>query len=295
MLDTFSKDIVYKELPPPYTPTLFIELIRFIPGQPDTVLANGGASHPSSSTPHTSSHQAFNGNPYTQRALPHPTPRATPHSFSSPHPTIAPGAHMPPPPPWEVKWRRPVPASASATTATPQPAPPPVSAISVPSPSAASSSSVRRHSTSSSVTPLAAPAVLPGSDDKRLPSAVVPMTPPSASRKRKYPEGDASVSGASPYGSPAAKRLTPPPPPAPLSVPPPPPPATASSSSSSSPTPASSHRATQTLSPSLAMIMSPDSRHAPPFVGSSSASLPATPPQQRKVKLTCTNGEGTPR
>ncbi|KAH9163632.1 hypothetical protein EDB89DRAFT_2078608 [Lactarius sanguifluus] len=44
----------------------------------------------------------------------------------------------------------------------------------------------------------------------------------------------------------------------------------------------------------VGMIMSPDTRLAP-FVGSSSTSLPATPPQQRKVKLTYTNGEGTPR
>ena len=293
MLDTFSKDIVYKELPPPYTQTLFIELIRFIPGQPDTVLTNGGPSHPSGSSSHSS--HALNGNAYNPRAVPHPTPRATPHSFSPPHQINTPGAHMPPPPPWEVKWRRPV-----STSAPPPPAP--VTAISVPSPSA-SSSSVRRLSTSSSVTPLPAPAVVPGGDDKRLP-AVAPMTPPSASRKRKYPEGDAAVSSssaaaaaaghASPYGSPSCKRHTP-------AAEPPPPLATttttataSSSSSSSSPTPASGHRATQTLSPSLAMIMSPDTRLAP-FVGSSSASLPATPPQQRKVKLTYTNGEGTPR
>ncbi|KAF8265161.1 hypothetical protein EI94DRAFT_1736530 [Lactarius quietus] len=228
MLDTFSKDIVYKELPPPYTQTLFIELIRFIPGQPDTTL---------------------NGNPYNPRALPHPAPRATPHSFSPPHQINTPGAHMPPPPPWEVKW-------------------------------------IRRLSTSSSVTPLTAPAVLPVGEDKRLPAV------------RKYPEGDASGSAASPYASPSCKRHSPPPPlpHTPLSVPAPATTTTASSSSSSSPAPAPGpgHRATQTLSPSLAMIMSPDSRHVP-FVGSSSASLPATPPQQRKVKLTYTNAEGTPR
>jgi hypothetical protein len=77
--------------------------------------------------------------------------------------------------------------------------------------------------------------------------------------------------------------------------------ASAPTSSPAAPGPASSgHRATQTLSPSLALIMSPDSRHMPPFVvgssSSASVSLPATPPQQqRKVKLTYTNGEGTPR
>jgi hypothetical protein len=52
----------------------------------------------------------------------------------------------------------------------------------------------------------------------------------------------------------------------------------------------------QMLSLSLAMIMSPDSRHVL-FMGLSSTSLPATPPQQRKVKLMYmdTNAEGTPR
>jgi histone demethylase JARID1 len=35
MLDTFSKDMIYTKLPPPVTKTLFIELVRFTPGQPD--------------------------------------------------------------------------------------------------------------------------------------------------------------------------------------------------------------------------------------------------------------------
>jgi histone demethylase JARID1 len=35
MLDTFSKDMIYTELPPPVVKTLFIDLVKFIPGQPD--------------------------------------------------------------------------------------------------------------------------------------------------------------------------------------------------------------------------------------------------------------------
>lgn len=35
MLDTFSKDMIYTKLPSPVTKTLFIELVRFTPGQPD--------------------------------------------------------------------------------------------------------------------------------------------------------------------------------------------------------------------------------------------------------------------
>ncbi|OBZ70139.1 Multicopy suppressor of chk1 protein 1 [Grifola frondosa] len=41
MLDTFSKDIILMKLPQPYTQTLFVELMRFTPGQPDNVAANG--------------------------------------------------------------------------------------------------------------------------------------------------------------------------------------------------------------------------------------------------------------
>jgi [histone H3]-trimethyl-L-lysine4 demethylase len=279
MLDTFSKDIIYKELPPPYTQTLFIELIRFSPGQPDTVLTNGPSTHPSSSSSHPPHPPVPNGHSYHPRNLPPPPPRAPILPYSPPHPMNAPVAHMPPPPPWEVKWTRPVPAPTSA----PAP-PPPVSAAST---ITASSSSARRLSVSSVATPIV-------NDDKRLP-AVDPLTPPSASRKRKYPEGDAASERASPYGSPSYKRHTPGadplPPKAPTS-------SSSSSSSSSAPAPAPvppGHRATQTLSPSLAMIMSPDTRHVP-YVGTSSAPLPATPPQQqRKVKLTYTNGEGTPR
>ena len=315
MLDTFSKDIIYKDLPPPYTQTLFIELIRFSPGQPDTVLANGSSSHPGGTSfapGHLPSQPPpANGHTYHPRAQPPPPPpRAPIHPYSPPHRINVPAAHMPPPPPWEIKWTRPVPPSASAA------------ANSTP----ASSSSVGRLSISSSSTvPVPAPAPAPAAaavvyEDIRLP-AVPPLTPPSASRKRKYPEGDVATGRTSPYGSgsPSYKRPTPTPASAepmdhhtPSQTPafaPRPAPSSSSSSSSSSASasspaaqgPASSgHRPTQTLSPSLAMIMSPDSRHMPPFVvgtsSSASASLPATPPQQqRKVKLTYTNGEGTPR
>lgn len=322
MLDTFSKDIVYKDLPPPYTQTLFIELIRFSPGQPDTVLANGSSSHSGGASfapGHLPSHPPpTNGHTYHPRTLPPTLPRAPIHPYSPPHRINVPAAHVPPPPPWEIKWTRPVPPSSSAAL-------PPPAASATANSTPASSSSVRRLSiSSSSAVPVPVPApshsVAVVNEDMRLP-AVTPLTPPSASRKRKYPEGDVATERTSPYGSgsPSYKRRTP----TPASVEPidhrtpsqtpafAPRPALSSSSSSSSssapaptsspaaPGPASSgHRATQTLSPSLALIMSPDSRHMP-FVGTSSsasASLPATPPQQqRKVKLTYTNGEGTPR
>jgi len=313
MLDTFSKDIIYKELPPPYTQTLFIELIRFSPGQPDTVLANGSSVHSSGTSFASSQPPPANGHTYHPRTLPPPPPRAPIHPYSPPHRANVPAAHMPPPPPWEIKWTRPVPPPSSAAANS----------------TASSSSSVRRLSiSSSSAVPVPVPVPAPPhpvavvNEDMRLP-AVAPLTPPSASRKRKYPEGDVAMERTSPYGSgsPSFKRPTPTPASAesmdhhtpsqtPALAPRPAPSSSSSSSSPSAPASASSsvapgpassgHRATQTLSPSLAMIMSPDSRHMPPFVlgtsSSASASLPATPPQQqRKVKLTYTNGEGTPR
>ena len=321
MLDTFSKDIIYKELPPPYTQTLFIELIRFSPGQPDTVSANGSSTSSGSSFAPTQPPPA-NGHTYHPRTLPPPPPPRAP-IHPPPHRVNVPAALMPPPPPWEIKWTRPVPPPSSATL------PPPSTSVTVNSTPASSSPSVRRLSvSSSSAVPVPVPVTAPShpvaavNEDIRLPT-VTPLTPPSASRKRKYPEGDVATGRTSPYcsGSPSYKRRTPTPASAePMDHHTPsqtpalasrPAPSSSSSSSSSSahasassstaPGPASSgHRATQTLSPSLAMIMSPDTRHMPPFVvgtsSSASASLPATPPQQqRKVKLTYTNGEGTPR
>src|SRR6266478_5227133 len=304
MLDTFSRDIIYKELPPPYTQTLFIELIRFSPGQPDTVLANGSSSHSSGTTlapNHPPNHPLpTNGHSFHPRTLPPPPPpRAPIHPYSPPHRVNVPAAHMPPPPPWEIKWTRPVPPTSSTAL------PPSSASAAANSTPASSSSSMRRLSiSSSSAGPVPVPSlpVAVVNDDMRLP-AVTPLTPPSASRKRKYPEGDVATERTSPYGSgsPSYKRPTPAavsaepmdhtPSQTPAFVSLPAPPSSSSSSSSSSATASvssSGHRATQTLSPSLAMIMSPDSRHMPPFIRtSSSASLPATPPQQqRKVKLT---------
>lgn len=80
MLDTFSKDIVYLRLPPPYTQTLFVELIRFIPGQPDYVTtgpSNGGnAPHalPSSSMGHSNMN---NGGSNSQSRQPSHGPRSS--------------------------------------------------------------------------------------------------------------------------------------------------------------------------------------------------------------------------
>ncbi|KAF8638539.1 hypothetical protein AX17_002082 [Amanita inopinata Kibby_2008] len=98
MLDTFSKDIIYKRLPPPYTQTLFIELVRFQPGQPDVLQSNGNRT--SSQTNHQHYAPALPG-PSHPHAVPlpmHITPSSSSVSTSS-----SPSQHVPPPPPWS-RW-----------------------------------------------------------------------------------------------------------------------------------------------------------------------------------------------
>ncbi|KAH9855011.1 PLU-1-like protein-domain-containing protein [Lenzites betulinus] len=103
MLDTFSKDIVYMRLPPPYTQTLFVELIRFTPGQPDNVAANGSVAGPSMPSRngggppgHPPPMILANGSSAHPRAMhnPHPHPHSHQHSHPPhPHPHPHPHAH----------------------------------------------------------------------------------------------------------------------------------------------------------------------------------------------------------
>ncbi|CCM06448.1 uncharacterized protein FIBRA_08712 [Fibroporia radiculosa] len=154
MLETFSRDLVYMQLPPPYTQTLFVELIRFVPGVPENLgsrrlsplpphalpppnmsglMPHPGPSHTRPSHPG----HAPPPHPPSQRALP-----PSPLPYENGRPSASSGHHVPPPPPWSNQiW-----SNAGAT------APPPW-ARSHPEP---------MHS------PL--------------------TTPPQSSRKRKYPE-----------------------------------------------------------------------------------------------------------
>lgn len=105
-------------MPPPYTQTLFVELIRFTPGQPDSITGtNAGSSRSMAST---SASQAPFG-------LPSPHPRTGMPTMSHHHhgPPIAPrppspvlpydhgrprsrsgSMHVPPPPPWSSRSSR---------------------------------------------------------------------------------------------------------------------------------------------------------------------------------------------
>ncbi|PFH49242.1 hypothetical protein AMATHDRAFT_76277 [Amanita thiersii Skay4041] len=200
MLDTFSKDIIFKRLPPPYTQTLFIELVRFQPGQPDVLPSNGSRSSISDN------HQHYTP-PLPGPSHPHTIPVSLQISASSNAVSAQPASsnqHAPPPPPWS-RW---------ATMSTPSRPP----------------STQRRQI--------------------QIPEAPCPPTLPPPSRKRRHAES--SASGAEDY-----PRTTTVPPgphgpepapkrrilqgPLPIATQPPPAPA----------------RPTQTLSPSLALIVSP--------------------------------------
>lgn len=107
MLDTFSKDIVYTKMLPPYTQTLFVELVRFSPGQPE--LSNSSTPTPRSapmpmmprtaepgpSTHHRHSH--IHSTP-----IPLPTPPTPVYELARQPSTN--GHHVPPPPPWSTQW-----------------------------------------------------------------------------------------------------------------------------------------------------------------------------------------------
>ncbi|KII95303.1 hypothetical protein PLICRDRAFT_149931 [Plicaturopsis crispa FD-325 SS-3] len=212
MLETFSKEVVYMKLPPPYTQTLFVELIRFTPGQPDNAAANGtnGASSSARSSTSTASRQ--------------PAPSgASPHARHS----HAPSTHAPPPPPVPGVFD----ANRSATVATGQhvPPPPPWSRWSngVASPSASALTGPR-----------------PPTTDQGL------ATPPLAQRKRKYVDDDPADNAVASSHSPK-RRSVPRTPPVPAAGP-----------------SGSSGHAMQTVSPSLASLLSPsvDARpvRAPP-------------------------------
>ncbi|KAG1805191.1 PLU-1-like protein-domain-containing protein [Suillus subaureus] len=110
MLDTFSKEVVYMKMLPPYTQTLFVELIRFSPGQPD--LNNGNAPASRSVPAHTMSHIAEPG-PSTHHRHSHihsaPMPLPTPPTpvYELVRQPSANGHHVPPPPPWQSRPQSP--------------------------------------------------------------------------------------------------------------------------------------------------------------------------------------------
>ena len=256
-------------LPPPYTQTLFVELLRFTPGQPDNITANGASisaqparpmSGPSNSTPMSvtngSSAHPRSMHPHSHHSHSHSRSHSHSHSHSHPHsqPMSAPPpagpsydnsrppSHLPPPPPWALsltsRW-----SSAAAAAAPPGPS---------------------------------RPAPPPQSPAEQMRSPITGMqTPPLASRKRKYPEEVPPPHGPAPPDD----RLAP----APLIRSP----KRHQSTVSSPQPPAAVPRGSQGLSPSLAMMLSapgadirsPTRQQPPPAYGHGhhSHSIPPSP------------------
>lgn len=109
MLDSFSKDILYCKMDPPYTKTLFVDLVKFTPGQPDH---QGGAPLP------PVSRQTVLPPPVVRPPMPPAPPPShrpshpaalTPHTNGMDHNKMVPaaGRHVPPPPPWAQGWAPP--------------------------------------------------------------------------------------------------------------------------------------------------------------------------------------------
>lgn len=289
MLDTFSKDIIYLRLPPPYTQTLFVELIRFTPGQPDNVAA--GASN-GSSTPHTlpaiSGHSSVsNGTNTPQSRLPSHAPRSSHsnghghshghghgHSHSHSH-SHSHGHGLGPPPVSNHALKSTSPIipyergrSSGAASSHHVPPPPPWTTASRWSNAAiaAAPPTARSH---------------PGMEPLRSPL----QTPPQSSRKRKYADD-----GAPQHEERSISLIT-----SPMQSSP------KRQHSSSSHTPQPPPRSNQGLSPSLAMIMSPSSNdirsphqnhgpYGPPPPHAPRVPVPPTrmhedgPPPSRKMK-----------
>ncbi|KAI0080843.1 hypothetical protein K474DRAFT_1657340 [Panus rudis PR-1116 ss-1] len=277
MLDTFSKDVIYIKLPPPYTQTLFVELVRFTPGQPDSVApnANGGRAGPQNGPMPPMLANGMPPPPRPQQPPPpvagpsHP-PRASPPSAplptsfdpgmrSQPPGPLTPNHHVPPPPPWSAprsntsRW-----SSAAAT------APPPTA---------------RTHHPSEHGSPVSA------------------SPPQPQSRKRKYP--DDGIAGPSAVAEEIVLSRTSPHPHLPSPK--------RRQSNGPPPPPAQPGRQNQGLSPSLAMMLSPSPVDArpPPIPGPPPRNnLPPPPPPSymppvhspsRTVPLTPTSISVPPR
>ena len=227
MLNTFSKDIIYETLGPPYTQTLFVELVRFTPGQPDSATINGGGGHPRTGS-NPLHRQTAPASDATHSRSTHGVNVAVPSMLSTFEVSRAVsdiGHHIPPPPPWS-RW---------GTMSTPS---------------------------------------RPPSTQRRQP-AETPRGTPQPPKKRKHtedirPSEDVSNGSQPPSRSPK-RRTLPPPPSTPPSAPPP--------------------RPVQTLSPSLAMIVSPPDNEVSSRPSSSSfsaqgSSIPiASGSSSRRVEL----------
>ncbi|KDQ64458.1 hypothetical protein JAAARDRAFT_201792 [Jaapia argillacea MUCL 33604] len=248
MLDSFSKDVIYMKLPPPYTNTLFVELIRFTPGQPDNVVAPNGSvrSVASSSRGSTS-----NGTGHTRPAA---TPNGPTNGSTKP---LSSNQQLPPPPPWTGRYNcttvpsEPVAGPSSARPSTPTKA----TVSSSRQPDLASPLGLRKRKFPEDdvvgghtvATPPVVPAPVPE-------LALPPSDSPLSSRKRKHVDDAQSSPNGLPLTQRSPKRRTPVPPMSPPAIP-------------------TAHRPPD-RSPSLANLLSPSPNDIRPTGRLSTAAAP---------------------
>ncbi|KAJ3826753.1 jumonji superfamily protein [Lentinula raphanica] len=96
MMDTYSKTIIYKTMGPPETRTLFVDLLSFTPGQPDTH-TGGAAPPPPPSSSRTPSMDGIGHHPAPTTYAPVAAPPPIPPSV------LNPAVQNVPPPPWS-RW-----------------------------------------------------------------------------------------------------------------------------------------------------------------------------------------------
>jgi len=95
---------VYMKMLMPYTQTLFVELIRFTPGQPDGIYTNGQNQRHGSTPSMGRQAMAATPAPHT-RHVPHPPTHHSPpvNGFITDRQMGVTSPHVPPPPPWS-RW-----------------------------------------------------------------------------------------------------------------------------------------------------------------------------------------------
>jgi len=229
MLDSFSKTIIFKQMPPPKAPTLFVELAQFQPGSDGSESSSVSASRPKNQRPPPPPPQSY---PLNQGpSYSHHNPIHHPISIQHAPPVVttfqAVPTAAPPPPPWS-RW---------GTMSTPS---------------------------------------MPPSTQRRAPNGEGPRSNSNAAanRKRKHmeemqhhpPPAPAEDDNRSNNSSFPLKRHAGP---------------------ALTPTPVSPPRPTQTLSPSLAMIVSPTNQavhtsprgnQLPPMMRNGPGGSPLLPP-----------------
>lgn len=103
MLESFSKNIVFKQMPPPQAPTLFVELVQFHAGSDGSSSSNASISRAPSHRPgpsYSTQPPIYAHHGQTLPGIQHPPPPPPTQVIAPFHSSSGP---TPPPPPWS-RW-----------------------------------------------------------------------------------------------------------------------------------------------------------------------------------------------